>query len=278
MPDPTFLIIGAQKCATTWLADMLRQHPDVCVPRRKEIHFFDKDAAYARGLDWYRRQFDEHRGEAAVGEATPNYLWIAADEAERRESDQTANPAALVRRHYPDVKLVVSLRDPVERAVSAYYHHIRARRIRPGDALRDVAHRFGIVSMGRYATQLRPWTERFPPEQLLILVVEEDIRPAPARAVERVFRFLGVDPGFTPSGLHEERHTRSGGLYLHLNHYVPRLTRWLRLDRSPLERIDWPAIRVAAADRERLARLYAEENRRLEDLLQRRLDRWTRPG
>src|SRR5262249_40448697 len=74
MASPNFIIIGAQKSGTTWLARHLRNHPEVFLVRG-EIHFFDKDFNFARGRDWYESQFAAATTHRAIGEKTPEYLW-----------------------------------------------------------------------------------------------------------------------------------------------------------------------------------------------------------
>jgi hypothetical protein len=106
---PTFLIAGAQRCGTTSLFKALTQHPQVRGPvLRKGVHFFDTN--YTRGLDWYRGHFPMRTPEgAAVGESSPYYLFhpLAAER---------------ISRDLPGVRVVVLLRDPVERAYSAHSH------------------------------------------------------------------------------------------------------------------------------------------------------------
>lgn len=68
---PNFLIIGAHKAATSWLARCLGEHPDVFMSERKELYFFTH---IEKGLDWYKAHFNTWSGEAAVGEATPGYI------------------------------------------------------------------------------------------------------------------------------------------------------------------------------------------------------------
>jgi len=67
-PRPTFLLIGAQKAGTTWISAMLRAHPEVFVPRAKELHYFNLKENHARGMDWYLGQFGEYAGQKAIGE------------------------------------------------------------------------------------------------------------------------------------------------------------------------------------------------------------------
>lgn len=113
---PDFLICGAQRCGTTSLARALARHPDVIAPLfHKGVHYFDTATHYARGLDWYRGHFPvravadrrSRRGRAVTGEASPYYVF---------------HPLAPERiaRDVPTARLVVLLRDPVERAFSAH--------------------------------------------------------------------------------------------------------------------------------------------------------------
>jgi hypothetical protein len=197
MADPTFLVIGAQKCGTSWMLGMMRQHPDVLVAPRKEIHFFDKAENYRKGIDWYRSHFPEVAGKVAAGEFTPNYFWTSDDPREIEESGCTENIPALVAKHYPDIRLVVSLRDPVDRAVSAYYHHLRAGRVSPKESILAAKDRFGIVSMGFYEVHLRRWREHFPADQLLVLLYEED--PPTATSRRRSGGSSGTSGSTTPS-------------------------------------------------------------------------------
>ena len=69
MTLPSFLIIGAQKAGTSWFAEKLRQHPDVYMPAR-ELHYFDKDSNFRRGLSWYESHFAEVKGQRALGGTT----------------------------------------------------------------------------------------------------------------------------------------------------------------------------------------------------------------
>ncbi len=127
---PTFLVIGAQKCGTNWIAQMLSQHPEVCVPSKKsyiffnkihkELHFFNKRQRYEYGLEWYKSWFKIAPSTRAAGEFTPNYLWTNERNNLTTKDEKSWNIPELVHKHYPNLKLIVSLRDPVERAISAY--------------------------------------------------------------------------------------------------------------------------------------------------------------
>ncbi|MBA4318316.1 MAG: heparan sulfate glucosamine 3-O-sulfotransferase, partial [Flavobacterium sp.] len=103
---PNFLIIGAARCATTWISENLSQHPDIFIPPLKELHFFDTH--YEKGIAYYESYFD-NRSEKAVGEATPAYLYFP-------------NISSLIQQHLPNVKLIASIRNPVDRAFSHYLY------------------------------------------------------------------------------------------------------------------------------------------------------------
>ena len=105
---PTFIGIGAQRAGTTWAYNCLAEHPQVFMTRKKEQHFFYVN--YSRGLDWYAAQFAGAGSAVARGEITPDYLY---------------HPEALanIARDLPDARLFVILRNPIDRAVSAYALH-----------------------------------------------------------------------------------------------------------------------------------------------------------
>ena len=104
-PQLDFIVIGAIKAATTWLQAQLKQHPDVFVPDI-EPHFFTRD--HDRGWGWYRSLFPDAKRDGELwGEKTADYL--AKPEAARR-----------IAQEYPDAKLIVQLRNPIDRAYSDY--------------------------------------------------------------------------------------------------------------------------------------------------------------
>lgn len=200
---PDFLIIGTMRGGTTALHRYLSLHPEVTPAIRKELHFFDYD--FHRGALWYRSHFPlrfrMERTGSVTGEATPNYLFhpLAAERAA-----QTV----------PAVRLLVLLRNPVERAHSHWRHAVRQgyedlgfeealeeeeRRTRtdldklaadPRHRSRDLM-RFSYLARGHYAEQLERWMGQFPPEAFLILQSEVLYRDTKGLLTE-VCRFLGI--------------------------------------------------------------------------------------
>ena len=202
-PLPDYLILGAQRCGTTSLQSLLCNTPGVVPPTwRKGIHFFDTD--YTKGVEWYRTHFPMARSRdgSITGEASPYYLF---------------HPAVSSRIHevVPDVKMIVLLRDPVERAVSHHKHEVRrgfeslgleeAINVEPsrlageeetlvGDpTARSFNHQhYSYVSRGRYAEQLERYLRLFPRESLLVLE-SECFWEEPESAIGEVSAFLELD-------------------------------------------------------------------------------------
>jgi Sulfotransferase domain len=214
---PDFVIIGAKKCGTTFLYDLLSQHPLVQPAASKEPHFFDK--YFDEGTEWYRRFFPAPRWEdgrrTMTGEATPYII-------NRRAPERMAE---LV----PQARLIALLRDPVDRAYSDY--QMLARKERELSTFEEAieaegtpplgtggntsVHEDGLglddgskyISRGVYVDQLRRWSRFFPREQLLVLK-SEDFFEDPKQTLKRVLQFLGLpewEP--EPSKLETKRNT-----------------------------------------------------------------------
>lgn len=245
LPLPTFLIIGAQKSATRWLRSHLGEQRDIFTSPA-EISYFNHEARYALGEEWYRSQFDGWSGESVVGESTPGYLmW----------RHQPALVAERIHETVPEVRLIAILRDPIERARSAVVHHRRHERLRPSMGLEELAlhcdpttDRLGIVAGGWYASSLEPFFDRFG-DQLLVLL-HDDVRDHPESSFRKALDHVGASAGDIPLDLSDVRFSNQPGDNV-------------RPDRSP-----------DAADRSRLLPLFAEEIDRLELVLDRDLAVW----
>jgi hypothetical protein len=184
---PTYVGIGAQKCASTWLHQILAEHPQVAVPQIKEVDFFTY--RYDHGYQWYERCFSAGQDARARGEISPSYF-----------SDSAA-PARLAR-YLPEAKILLSLRDPVERALSNHRHEVRVGHLTGPDFSFEsgLQNNPMYVEQGLYATHLRNWLRHFPRESILVILMD-DIDADPLAVCRRTFRFLGVDEGYVPTGL-----------------------------------------------------------------------------
>lgn len=200
---PDFVILGTQRGGTTSLFDYLARHPQVFPAFRKEVHFYDLH--YSRGLDWYRAHFPLVRQMSeghVTGEATPNYL--VHPEAPRRLQSVT-----------PDARLVVMVRNPIERAHSSWrllsqrgletasFGDAIAREQRESDPLIGetsgapekvgTALKFLYLAKSRYADQMERWLEYFPLERFIV-IASEDMFGQPLKVFFNLSEFLGIDP------------------------------------------------------------------------------------
>jgi hypothetical protein len=179
-----FLIIGGAKCATTWLQKSLCANHGVFMPA-PELHYFSRE--HHRGRDWYNAQFSDAGPGDIVGEKSNSYL-------------TEAHAAERIAASFPEVRLIVQMRDPVARAYSDY-----CMLIRRGEVSRDIrrhldpdvaaAERF--LDDGRYAHHLDRFLRLFPAEQILFLAYE-DIAPQAERQLERAARHIGFRGELTP--------------------------------------------------------------------------------
>ncbi len=221
---PNFLIIGAMRAGTTALWAYLKAHPDVFMPGRKEIHFFD--SYFHKGIGWYSRWFDGAGSRAATGESTPSYMY----------HDVAIERMAQV---VPDARLIAILRNPADRAYAHYWLNramkreklgfaeaIAAEPVRLASARRKYLNRT-YLDRGRYLSQLLRVCERYPRDRLYVVIFEE-LRDRPAEIYGEVCRFLGVDGSFTPPNLGD----RVAGYKTHrsalLNRTAKRLPRSIR--------------------------------------------------
>lgn len=185
----SFLGIGAQKAGTTWLHKMLRLHPDIGMPEQKELHFWDRESPDATSIAAYRSLFLHLHGRAR-GEITPSYAMLPRERI------------ALVRRAFPEVRLIYILRNPVERAWSQAKMELSRRfptgvptdfRLYPWLEIQFRSE--SSLARGDYAACLRNWLMEFPREQLQVSTYEE-LRQAPRDFLETCSGHIGVDAGF----------------------------------------------------------------------------------
>lgn len=187
---PDFIGLGAQKAGTSWIYSCLYEHPELCLPL-KEIHFFSRERNWSKGYDWYEAIFAQCPPEAQTGEFSNSYL------------TDPAVPERIYQR-YPESKLIASLRNPVDRAYSNYVHQIKKGEIPRDQSFEEaLQHHPEYIEQGRYAAQLTRYRRFFPHGRILPLVYEDCLQQ-PLAFIQRIYRFLGVNPDFSPSMLHKK--------------------------------------------------------------------------
>ena len=195
---PDFLGLGTQKGGTTSLHQLLVQHPQLFLPAGKEVHYFSKH--WEQPQQWYANHYADARADQCCGDITPFYLF---------------HPQAPQRIHslLPEAKLIVLLRDPVERALSQVFHSTRLGleplpleqalaaepdRLADGALLHLQEHSY--MSRSRYLEQLDRYEALFPPAQLLVLQ-SEALFADPVTAWQRIEAFLELEPSPCPATL-----------------------------------------------------------------------------
>jgi hypothetical protein len=190
-----FIVAGAQKSGTTALHYFLKKHPQIALPDRQEMHFFDDEEIFSRPVDYelLHRHFRPSARSAIAGECTPSYLyWKPAVER--------------IWNYNPQIKLVILLRNPIDRTF-AHWNMQRFKDREPRDlmdALKEepkrIAHplsvesrRFAYVDRGFYSGQLERVFKFFPRDQVKV-VKFEDFRDRKQESLDGIFEFLGVKP------------------------------------------------------------------------------------
>lgn len=187
---PDFILAGTQKCATTWLHSCLSDHPDVYVPKKDSINYFDM--YYHRGEDWYRSHFADVDGESVVIGETPALI-----------RDTTAPDR--IAKTVPDVELLFALRNPIERAFSHYWH-LKSRRGRLDDefesALASPDFNTLFVNTGRYHHHISRYREVFDDARIHLLFFD-DLVADERSYIRDVYDLLGVDETHVPATITE---------------------------------------------------------------------------
>ena len=263
---PNFLIIGAQKGASTWFYEKLRTHPNVFLPKRVELlHFNRVDCGTISQQEKYAENFAavEER-HVAIGEKTPSYLWTsdpASPFCVQSASHNPDIPGSVKEQLGKSVKLVCSIRHPVTRAISAFFHHAVRGRIDANASISDYfSTRHGIIDQGLYARHLGSWMEDFPADQFLVLIMERDVIENPLAGMRKVWKFLGVTDD--EAALSESKAANAGR------------ARSIREGRICLDSPESPF--VAPADVLAMLDIYREDMNELRTVLGDELCEWTR--
>ena len=246
---PDFIIIGTQRSGTTSLYNYLTNHPRILPALMKEVHFFD--LAFSKGLNWYRA----------------NFPMVSTKEGEQKMFTGEASPYYIIHPHaptriaslFPSIKLIVLLRNPVDRAYSHYQHEVKLgfERLSFEDAIKQEPSRlqgemekmvgdenymsfnhrhFSYLARGIYVDQLKNWTKLFPQEQMLI-IKSEDFFEWPQKVLSQVFGFLNLPdwsfPGFKVHNrlqYHEMKAETRDRLSEYFDPFNQSLNNFLRMD------------------------------------------------
>jgi hypothetical protein len=179
---PDFIVIGAMKCGTSSLHDQLAAQPQLFMSTPKEPNFFSDDETYARGMPWYRSLFREATDAQLCGESSTHYTKLP----DRPHTVERLRAAC------PRVKLVYVIRNPIDRLISHFIHGWTEREI-AGPLATALERHPELIAYGEYGRQLAPYRAAFGDDSILLLTFERLVRE-PERELDRLGRFLAVDP------------------------------------------------------------------------------------
>lgn len=288
-----FIGIGAPKCGTTWIFHCLGQHHKVCLSVPKEIKYFNvidftkhkpayhdnnvRNKNNEKPISWYERCFNHCPQDSIKGEFTPTYLY-----------DEKA--PLLIKKLFPDAKLIACLRNPLERAYSSYWSrkiYTKTEHLKFEEAIKEDP---TYIEGGLYHKHLMRYLEYFGRDQLLILLFD-DIVSSPEREIIKVLRFLDLE---SASGMYIGKVSRNQskkswfpyakfimtalpsylidlnlGVLLHLARRIGFRSLFFRLTTSSFK---YPEMDLNT--REHLRRVFEGDIRNLEKLLDRDLSHW----
>ena len=193
---PNFIVAGSQRTGTTYLQNLLVQHPEIYLPEKKELHYFSDQYYKFQKIDTelYSSFFSNCKGQKAIGEITPCYMfheWIPE----------------LLHKHLGNIKLIFLLRNPIERAYSHYWHEVSKKRewLTFEEAIKTEKKRTSkdywskrnksYVERGFYGRQLSNVLQYFPKENMLILF-SEDFYKNTKKVLKEICCFLEIDENF----------------------------------------------------------------------------------
>lgn len=200
---PNYMIIGAAKCATSTVCNLLGQHPDVFMVECKEPFFFSNDEIYARGFDWYESLYNQADDKKMRGEGSNRYTMkeVFPDTVSRIVS------------YAPDLKLIYVVRDPISR-IESYWMEKRSH---GGESVHYdfntavQVNRDWLVDSSNYWQQINAYRPYFPDDRIHIIFLE-DFKADSHAVMRRCFEFLDVDPdaSLANSNLHYNPSIRPG--------------------------------------------------------------------
>ena len=193
-----FVNVGPQKTASTWLHAVLEEHPLICLPKGvKETFYFDRRFSQVTA-DWYWSHFKDWNPSKLAGEIAPSYF---DDEQARRQLQASS----------PECKVIINIRNPVERAFSLFRHHLSKGRVPPEfwSATRKMPR---ILTSGAFHHYIPAWQKDFGKERIFLLQ-QEDVSHSPEAVIDQLCRFLKVGPMAASGDLHERKYAMRSPRY-----------------------------------------------------------------
>jgi len=291
-----FIGIGGAKCGSTWIAKCLREHPEVGMSETKELNYFSRTRAFntkseydARGINGYYELFKKCTGKKKIGEYSTHYL-------------PDSNVVKIIKKHFPNVKLIVSLRHPVERAYSEYlinrYFILNEKDdFETAFLKRHKSYYDNYMDKGFYYKQLKPYFDNFPKRNIKV-VIFEDVKKDAKKFIQEIYKFIEVDDKFIPESLNEKanpfsttrfplivRTMEKGSGFIHFIESIGlgKLTSFIKR-KTNLDKIYWKLYEKNRKDikkprlepelKKRLMKVYLKDIKKLEKLIGKNIPQW----
>ena len=266
----TFLMLGFQRCGTTWVDEALREHPEIFLPASKQTFYFNRDYD-EKPLSCYAAHFaDVQSHHKAVGEIASHYT---APEVIPR-----------IARELPHARIILAMRNPVERAGSNFFAK-QGEGNSWGSFEEAIEQSPALLTRGQYADTVEVLLEHYDREQLLFLFYDDLLKDDRAY-LRSILRFIGVDPTFESSQIGQRRYGSKTARLRKVLGPIGRSRVLHRFRRTPLfnlarktinrfDRIDYNRT-IAPAMRARLIEHFRPYNDRLAELTGRDLSAWNR--
>jgi len=198
MSLPNFMCIGAAKSGTTTLYDILKQHPEIFIPAFKEPHFFDIPENYNNGIEWYVKNYFRNINKKIIADFTPSYFF------------EKETPKRIFKDLGTQIKFVVLLRNPVDRAYSHYLHSVRDEHenLSFEDSLKQENERLesyekkgdylsylrnSYFHQGLYGDMLERYLEYFTLDNFLFIPFEEEFLQERKMTIQKILEFLSIE-------------------------------------------------------------------------------------
>jgi hypothetical protein len=277
-PKLDFLVIGAQKCATSWLYYCLKEHPEILLPEDKVEHaYFGSEMFRKNGIEWYNKRFNDVQEAQKRGEVAVDYIY-------------DTKAAHYLKQHGQNPQIIASLRDPADRFVSSYFWLIRKGKLPnipieegieevlsqpPGFPNKLNSALEEVVRRGCYAPQLQAYMDEFSNDRIKVILYES-IKKDSGTALREVYHFFGINHDFVPKSINDRPKKNSYNSFLiNLERQINRkyllgraLAKVANIANQALaskkEETEQP---LSNAKKEKLRSLYLPQNEALLDLL-----------
>ncbi|MFB5662694.1 sulfotransferase domain-containing protein [Alteribacillus sp. HJP-4] len=189
---PNFIGVGGMKCATTWISECLRAHPEVFLSNNKEVHYFSK--LEYKGEKWYFNHFKNSSEYKAIGEFSTSYL-------------DNYNVAEKIKKKLGNIKIIISLRNPIDRFLSHYKHVYRNESNHDNMNVESITlEQFNnvvktypeLLEKGLYYNQVKKYIETFGRENVCI-IIKEELDKEPQKEIQRLYKYLEIDSNYLPT-------------------------------------------------------------------------------